>query len=202
MQHWLECWQTGAKPLPERMVTIFQGSYWVWTQPMRDDVTLWRRLSLAEPIPRRIPVFIDGCTICVTHVLYAPLKWVTISAGNGLWPCPRQAITPANAQLFPTGPLGTNFDELNQNTTFRLKKWIWKSYLQNIGHFVSVSRCLIQTKMKSMSQVKIAVIKGETRRTSRRCNRILAWQREFMDIREGKSFHIYCGFIVGLGSKR
>ena len=30
-----------------------QGSFWVWVQPMR-DVTMWRRLSLAEAIPKMI----------------------------------------------------------------------------------------------------------------------------------------------------
>ena len=33
---------------------LLQLSYWVWAQPMRDDVTL----SLVEPIPRMIPVTI------------------------------------------------------------------------------------------------------------------------------------------------
>ena len=31
-----------------------QGSFWVWAQLMRKDVTLQRRLSLAEPIPKMI----------------------------------------------------------------------------------------------------------------------------------------------------
>ena len=29
-----------------------QESFWVWAQPMRDDVILQRRLSLAGPIPK------------------------------------------------------------------------------------------------------------------------------------------------------
>ena len=28
------------------------GGQWVWAQPMKDDVTMYHRLSLAEPIPR------------------------------------------------------------------------------------------------------------------------------------------------------
>ena len=28
---------------------------WVWAQPLRDDFTLQYRLSLAEPIPRKMP---------------------------------------------------------------------------------------------------------------------------------------------------
>ena len=32
-----------------------QGWFWVRAEPMRDNVTKWRRLSLAEPIPRIIP---------------------------------------------------------------------------------------------------------------------------------------------------
>ena len=30
------------------------GSFWVWAQPMRGDVTL-QRLSMAEPTPKMIP---------------------------------------------------------------------------------------------------------------------------------------------------
>ena len=33
-----------------------QNDAWeVWAQPMRDDVAMWRRRSLAKPIPRMIP---------------------------------------------------------------------------------------------------------------------------------------------------
>ena len=39
----------------------FQESFWVWVQPMRDKVTLYQQhLSLAEPIPRMIPVYYIG----------------------------------------------------------------------------------------------------------------------------------------------
>ena len=38
--------------------TIVQGSFCVKAQPMRDTITLQRRHSLTEPIPRTIPVFI------------------------------------------------------------------------------------------------------------------------------------------------
>ena len=34
---------------------IIEGSFWVWAQSLRDDVTLQRRLSLAEHIPGRTP---------------------------------------------------------------------------------------------------------------------------------------------------
>ena len=33
-----------------------QGWLCVWVEPMRDDVTMWRRLLLAEPVPRMISV--------------------------------------------------------------------------------------------------------------------------------------------------
>ena len=33
----------------------FLPLFLVWAQPKGDDVTMWRRLSLGEPIPRRIP---------------------------------------------------------------------------------------------------------------------------------------------------
>ena len=39
-----------------RKFWIEQGSFWVWIQPMRDIVTLWRHLSLAEPISRIIQI--------------------------------------------------------------------------------------------------------------------------------------------------
>ena len=32
-----------------------QGPFWVWSQPMRDDVSMWHHLSLAEPLHRIIP---------------------------------------------------------------------------------------------------------------------------------------------------
>ena len=35
-----------------------QRSFWLWAKPMRDTVTMYRRLSLDEPIPRMILVII------------------------------------------------------------------------------------------------------------------------------------------------
>ena len=60
--HW-----TGA--LWQRSCKSQQESIWVWTQPMRDDVTLQRRLSEAEPIPRMIPVQSNTATarISIAH---------------------------------------------------------------------------------------------------------------------------------------
>ena len=40
-----------------RSQPIIQGLLWVWAQPMRDDVTRQRRLSVAEPILTMIPVY-------------------------------------------------------------------------------------------------------------------------------------------------
>ena len=37
-----------------RLVLDYQGWFWVWAQPVRDDVTMSQHLSLAEPIPRII----------------------------------------------------------------------------------------------------------------------------------------------------
>ena len=42
-----------------------RDSIWVWSQPMRDDITMQRRLSLAEPMPTMIPAIVP-----------VPVKWV------------------------------------------------------------------------------------------------------------------------------
>ena len=36
------------------IVMYTHGSFLVWAQPMRDDVTMWRHLLLPEPIPRML----------------------------------------------------------------------------------------------------------------------------------------------------
>ena len=36
-----------------------QGSFWVWAQPVKDNITMLRRLSLAEPILRMIPEYVS-----------------------------------------------------------------------------------------------------------------------------------------------
>ena len=36
------------------------GSFWAWVQPMREGVTKWHLLSLAEPIYRMIPAMINS----------------------------------------------------------------------------------------------------------------------------------------------
>ena len=40
------------------MNTMYLGSVWVWSQAMRDDVTMWRHLLLADPISRMTPVYL------------------------------------------------------------------------------------------------------------------------------------------------
>ena len=47
-------WQVGVVGFI--IVILGQGSFYVWTQPMRDNVTLWCCPSLAEPLHRMIPV--------------------------------------------------------------------------------------------------------------------------------------------------
>ena len=39
-------------------VLIVQGSFWVWPQPMRDGVTLYCGLLLAQPITRMSPLYV------------------------------------------------------------------------------------------------------------------------------------------------
>ena len=63
--HWFRQ-SSGTMPLPEPIISEalwhspaentpqHQGSFWVWAQPMRDDVTLKRCFSLAKPIPRMV----------------------------------------------------------------------------------------------------------------------------------------------------
>ena len=48
-----------------------QRSFWVWAQPMRYDVTMQRRLSLAKSIPRMIPakVIHEYLVICLEWLL-------------------------------------------------------------------------------------------------------------------------------------
>ena len=47
-----------TQPRSDKFITQFivqnHGWFWVWAQPMRHDLTLQRRSSLAEPIPRMI----------------------------------------------------------------------------------------------------------------------------------------------------
>ena len=45
-----------------------QGSICIWAQPMKDDVTVQRRLSLAGPIHRMIP---DNCTPKIYPIMRA-----------------------------------------------------------------------------------------------------------------------------------
>ena len=40
--------------------SLLQGSFCECAQPMRDDVTMQRRLSLAGPIHKIIPAFVKG----------------------------------------------------------------------------------------------------------------------------------------------
>ena len=44
-----------------------QGSSWVWARPLRDDVTLQRRPSLAEPIPKMIHACRSLWIVLFTH---------------------------------------------------------------------------------------------------------------------------------------
>ena len=52
----------------------------------------------------------------LTHLplcrIYASVNWVSISSDNGLSPDRRQAIIWTNAGILITGPLGTNFNEI------------------------------------------------------------------------------------------
>ena len=49
-----------ARKLPCIGLTlVMQGSFWVWAQPMRGDVTLWGCLSLVESICRMIPAMLN-----------------------------------------------------------------------------------------------------------------------------------------------
>ena len=52
-----------------------QGSVWVWTQSMRDDVTLQRRLSLVGYIPRMISA-IHGKVYCIHCALRYFVFWL------------------------------------------------------------------------------------------------------------------------------
>ena len=50
-------------PIPETHSATHQisrGSFGVWAQPMRKDVTMYRRISLVVPIPRMIPEYARG----------------------------------------------------------------------------------------------------------------------------------------------
>ena len=52
-----------------------QGSVWVRAQPMRDDVTMQRRLSLDESIPKMIPALIVVTPERILRVLWNKLLW-------------------------------------------------------------------------------------------------------------------------------
>ena len=82
-----------------------------------------------------------------------------IGSDNGLSPGWRQAIIWTNAGILLTGPLETNFSEiLIKSHTFHSQKCLWKSCLQNGGHFVLTSMWYIYTFMfplkKSMARCK------------------------------------------------
>ena len=46
---------TRKNPIPK--IRIRQGTFWVWAQPMRGDIIMYRILSLTESISRMIPVW-------------------------------------------------------------------------------------------------------------------------------------------------
>ena len=104
---------------------------WVWVQPIRDDVIMWRRLSLAEPIHIMIFVCVYVCVcVCVivlTHwgrVMHICVnKLAIIGSDNGLSPGRRQAIIWTSAAILLIGPSGTNLSEtLIEICTFSFKK--------------------------------------------------------------------------------
>ena len=47
-----------------------QGAFWVWVQPMTDNITLWYHLSLFEHIPRMIPEIGLGLFSNTVETLY------------------------------------------------------------------------------------------------------------------------------------
>ena len=66
-----------------------QGEFWVWTQPMRDDVTLQRHFSLAEPIPRMLQGFLHAvCDTEVCKIVMMTRWWFStcyLYNGVGVW---------------------------------------------------------------------------------------------------------------------
>ena len=66
---------------------------------------------------------------------YASVNMAIIGSYNSLSPTRRQAIIWTNAGIFLIGPLGISFSEiLIKIHTFSFKK-MWKSHLENGGHF-------------------------------------------------------------------
>ena len=72
-----------------------QGSFWVWAQPMRDDITMLCGLSLSVPIPRLTPAQWDSTTVFTWSKSARSLfsfvcilledKWVLGSPGFKSW---------------------------------------------------------------------------------------------------------------------
>ena len=56
-----------------------QGLFCVWAQPMRHNITMWHRLSLAEPIHRMVLVLLMFCVILRCNCLMKPPSTWTIS---------------------------------------------------------------------------------------------------------------------------
>ena len=74
---------------------------WLLTEPLKSNV--WE-IHLRYD---NFHLLISSC-----WCIYAPLNWVSIGSGNGLSPVWCQAITWTNADFLSTGPLGTNFSEI------------------------------------------------------------------------------------------
>ena len=98
-----------------------QGSFWAWAQPMRDDVILQHRLSLAGCI--HLASFYPTDAVRTWNMINSLTHWgrvtqicvgkpTIIGSDNGLSPLRRQAIIWTNAGILLIRPLGTNFSEI------------------------------------------------------------------------------------------
>ena len=66
--------------IKRRELITIQGTFWAWAHPIKDNVTLLRRLSLAAPIPRMIPAIHQR--LIINHTIC----WNFIATGGSLRP--------------------------------------------------------------------------------------------------------------------
>ena len=78
------------------------------------------------------------------------MNWVSIGAGNGLTPVPRQAITRTNADLLSIGSLGTNFSEIQMTSLMLLLRHC--DVIQNNGIDNNAAIPLVE-KFKSLINI-------------------------------------------------
>ena len=77
------------------------------------------------------------------HICFNELT--IIGSDNGLSPSRRRAIIWINDGMLLIGPLGTKFSESQSKLILHhSRKCVWKCRLENVGHIVSASMCLME----------------------------------------------------------